>query len=407
MSSNTDNTENTSSSKEISNSTIATDCSNQNITSIECWDDLECKANVLRGIYSYGFESPSPIQKKGIIPLIQGKDIIAQAQSGTGKTGCFVIGALELIDDSKMNSQIIIIAPTRELSQQIKKVVDNIGALMPNLKSTLLIGGISSDENVKSLHENPQIIIGCPGRIYDMIQRKHLPTQSIKTIIIDEADEILSPGFKEQIYNIFQKLPSNVQVALFSATMPNEIYNLTNKFMRDPIKILVKTEMLTLEGINQYYINLTDDTEKYDTLKDLFSSISVSQCIIYCNSVNRVSDLYDAMAQDNFPVCRIHSNMDKEERQRNYRDFIAGTYRVLISSNLTARGIDIQQVSTVINFDIPNCVNTYLHRIGRSGRWGRKGTGINFITRRDIRHLKEIESFYNTEIKELPADFNQ
>ena len=405
MSTTTENIENTKIPKDISISTIVTDGSNQTITSIENWDELECKTNVLRGIYSYGFETPSPIQKKGIIPLIQGKDIIAQAQSGTGKTGCFVIGALELIDDYKMNTQIVIIAPTRELSQQIKKVVDNIGALMPNLNSSLLIGGVSSEENIKSLRENPQIIIGCPGRIYDMIQRKHLQTQFIKTIIIDEADEILSPGFKEQIYNIFQKLPSNVQVALFSATMPNEIYNLTNKFMRDPVKILVKTEMLTLEGINQYYINLTDDTEKYDTLKDLFSSISVTQCIIYCNNVNRVSDLYDAMVQDNFPVCRIHSNMDKEERQRNYRDFIAGTYRVLISSNLTARGIDIQQVSTVINFDIPGCVNTYLHRIGRSGRWGRKGTGINFITKRDIKRLKDIESFYNTEIKELPAEW--
>jgi translation initiation factor 4A len=269
----------------------------------------------------------------------------------------------------------------------------------------LLIGGISSEENAKCLRENPQIVIGCPGRIYDMIQRKHLTTQYVKTIIIDEADEILSPGFKEQIYNIFQKLLSNVQVALFSATIPNEIYNLTNKFMRDPVKILVKTEMLTLEGINQFYINLTDDTEKYDTLKDLFSSISVSQCIIYCNSVTRVSDLYEAMIQDNFPVCRIHSNMEKDERQSNYRDFIGGTYRVLISSNLTARGIDIQQVSTVINFDIPACVNTYLHRIGRSGRWGRKGTGINFITKRDVKRLREIETFYNTEIKELPAEW--
>jgi translation initiation factor 4A len=374
---------------------------------INSWDELECKTDVLRGIYAYGFENPSPIQKQGILPLIQGKDIIAQAQSGTGKTGCFVIGALELIDDSEKGPQIIIIAPTRELSQQIKKVVDSIGSLMSNLKTELLIGGVSSENNAKSLRESPQIVIGCPGRVYDMIQRKHLSTQYIKTIIIDEADEMLSPGFKEQIYNIFQKLPSNVQVALFSATMPNEIYNLTGKFMRDPVKILVKTEMLTLDGIGQYYINLTDDTEKYDTLKDLFSVISVSQCIIYCNSVNRVSDLYDAMSRDNFPVCRIHSNMDKEERHKNYNDFINGTFRVLISSNLTARGIDIQQVSTVINFDIPSCVNTYLHRIGRSGRWGRKGTGINFVTKRDFKRLKEIETFYNTEINELPADFNQ
>ena len=240
-----------------------------------------------------------------------------------------------------------------------------------------------------------------------MIQRKHLLTNNIKTIIIDEADEMLSSGFKEQIYNIFQRLPTNVQVALFSATIPNEIYSLTDKFMRDPIKILVKADQLTLEGINQYYINLNDDNEKYETLKDLFSAISVSQCIIYCNSIHRVTDLHAAMFSDNYPVCCIHSNMEKDERYKSYKAFINGEYRVLISSNVTARGIDVQQVSTVINFDIPNCVHTYLHRIGRSGRWGRKGMGINFITKHDYKRLKEIENFYSTQISELPADFNK
>lgn len=373
---------------------------------LHCWDDLNCKRELLRGIYAYGFEKPSPIQSKGIIPLMQGKDIIAQAQSGTGKTGCFVIGALELLDQDNDNTQIIIIAPTRELSTQIKSVTDKIGIHFNNLNSELLIGGISTEVNIKNLKNNPKVIIGCPGRIYDMMQRKHLNLKHIKTIIIDEADEMLSSGFKEQIYNIFQKLDDNVQVALFSATMPTEIYNLTNKFMRDPIKILVKTNQLTLEGINQYYVHLNDDNEKYETLKDLYNLISVSQCIIYCNSIFRVNDLYEAMKNDEYPVCCIHGNMDKEERTNNYNKFIKGEYRVLISSNVTARGIDIQQVSTVINFDIPGCVHTYLHRIGRSGRWGRKGIGINFLTKRDIKRLKDIESYYDTEIKELPADFN-
>ena len=218
---------------------------------------------------------------------------------------------------------------------------------------------------------------------------------------------MLSSGFKEQVYNIFHYLPQNVQITLFSATMPHELYNLTDKFMRNPIKILVKTEMLTLEGINQYYINIRDDNIKYETLKDLFSTFSVSQCIIYCNSIKRVSDLYDAMINDEYPVCQIHSNMLKDERHKNYMDFTRGVYRVLISSNVTARGIDIQQVETVINFDIPNNVHTYLHRIGRSGRWGRKGVGINFITRRDYKIMKEIESYYNTEIKELPDDYKK
>jgi superfamily II DNA/RNA helicase len=173
--------------------------------------------------------------------------------------------------------------------------------------------------------------------------------------------------------------------------------------MRDPVTITVKTEQLTLEGISQYYVAVENDNHKYITLKDLYGSFSLSQCIIYCNSVKRVVDLYDAMVEDGFPVCCIHSSMNKMERNRAFTDFKAGQYRVLISSNVTSRGIDIQQIDTVINFDIPKDVHNYLHRIGRSGRWGRKGRGINLITRRDIDKIKEIESYYSTQITELPA----
>jgi superfamily II DNA/RNA helicase len=176
--------------------------------------------------------------------------------------------------------------------------------------------------------------------------------------------------------------------------------------MRDPVRIYVKTEQLTLEGISQYYVAIDDDRQKYSTLKDLYAYISMSQCIIYCNSVKRVSDLYDAMVEDGFPVCRIHSSMEKVDRDNAFNEFRCGKYRVLISSNVTARGIDIQQVSVVINFDVPKCVHNYLHRIGRSGRWGRKGVGINLITRRDVSLMKQIEEHYSCQIDELPANFN-
>jgi len=372
---------------------------------LKSWDDLEINTDLLRGIYAYGFEGPSPIQKKAIVPVIKGHDIIAQAQSGTGKTGAFTIGSLERVDTTSRDIQIIILAPTRELSLQIKNVVDNIGINMKNLKTQLLIGGTSTEVDINNIKQNcPQIVVGCPGRIYDIMRRKYIGN-SIKLIVLDEADEMLSSGFKDQIYNIFKYLSDNIQIALFSATMPPILYNLTEKFMRNPIKITVKSEQLTLDGIKQYYINLDDDTQKYETLKDLFSTFSVSQCIIYCNSVRRVSDLYEAMIHDNYPVCQIHSNLDKNERLKSYTEFSKGIQRVLISSNVTARGIDIQQVSTVINFDIPKCCNTYLHRIGRSGRWGRKGTAINFITRRDYRNMKDIESFYSTEITELSNNY--
>lgn len=374
---------------------------------INDWEEIEgIPDKVLHGIYAHGFDKPSPIQSKAIVPLIKGKDIIAQAQSGTGKTGCFAVAVLSIINTLEDNCQAIILAHTRELARQICDVVSSISGYLEGFKYQLLIGGNPTEVDAKALKEStPHLIIGCPGRVHDMIRRKHIHTKGMKIIILDEADEMLSPGFKEQVYNIFQYLPKDVQVGLFSATLPSDLLTLTQKFMRDPVKILVKSEMLTLEGITQYYIALDDDGQKYSCLKDLFNSLTVSQCIIYCNSVRRVSDLYEAMKEDKFPVCCIHSGMEKEERVESYNQFKNGKYRVLISSNVTARGIDIQQVSIVVNFDIPRDIHTYLHRIGRSGRWGRKGVGINFVTRRDIKKINEIESYYNTEIKELPEAF--
>ena len=340
------------------------------------------------------------------MPILTGRDVIAQAQSGTGKTGAFTVSTLQCVDETLNEVQGLILAPTRELAIQIHDVISKIGTFIENLKCSLLIGGRSMEQDMKELENKPQIVIGTPGRIHDLIRRRKLSTKLIKLLVIDEADEMLSSGFKEQVYNIFQFLGNKVQVTLFSATLPAEIQTLTEKFMRDPIKILVKTESVTLEGIKQYYIALDSDTQKYETLKDLFECISVSQCIIYCNSINRVNDLYEALCKDNFPACCIHSGMEKTDRDKAYKDFTNGGSRVLISSNLTARGLDVQQVSTVINFDIPKDIHTYIHRIGRSGRWGRKGMGINFITQRDIRKIREIEQYYETQIEEMPASIS-
>lgn len=371
---------------------------------ITSWEELDAKILLLRGIYSYGFEAPSPIQKQAIRPIFLRKDVIAQAQSGTGKTACFSIGTLQIIDSTKNAPQAILLSPTRELAQQTKNVMDALGQLLPNFRSQLLIGGTSTDEDMHQLQRfPPQVLIGCPGRVHDMLKRKKIPVRDLQILVLDEADEMLSDGFKEQVYNIFQFMPSAIQVVLFSATLPPELNTLTDKFMRNPVRILVKSEQLTLEGIRQYYVALDNDDQKYDTLKDIYGALAVSQCIIFCNSIKRVSDLFQAMQLDNFPVCQIHSGMEKEERMRSFEEFKSGKFRVLISSNVMARGIDVQQVSTVINFDVPSCQHTYLHRIGRSGRWGRKGVGINFVTARDIRVLKDIEAFYQTSIPELPS----
>ena len=371
------------------------------------WEDLEgiISEEIMRGIYGHGFDSPSLIQRKALLTIFDKKDIIAQAQSGTGKTGVFTIGVLQKVNTEINKTQAMILAPTRELAKQIYDVITSIGSMVKNIRFHLLIGGTSTDEDAHQLKTiMPHIIVGCPGRVYDMMRRNHIISKDINLLVLDEADEMLSVGFKDQIYNIFQYLSADIQVGLFSATMPNELQSLTDKFMRNPVRILVKSEMLTLEGIKQYYVALNDDTQKYAKLKDIFNIISMSKCIIYCNSIKRVMDLTDAMINDGFPVCCIHSNMDKTKRDEAYTDFKAGKHRVLISSNVTSRGIDVQQVRTVLNFDLPKCIFNYLHRIGRSGRWGRKGTAINFVTRWDIKTMKDIERHYHTIVEELPSN---
>ncbi len=373
---------------------------------IESWNDIKgLKDDLLRGIFGIGFENPSPIQKKGILPFLTKKDLIAQAQSGTGKTGCFTVSTLQLIDDKLDKTQAIILLPTRELASQVFNIFETISGFM-NVNIKLLIGGTSLKDDLLYLNKKqPHIIIGCPGRILDLMYKNYIYSDNINIVVIDEADEMFSYGFKDQIYKLLDKLNKDIQIALFSATIPDELHKLIDSFMKEPTKILVKADMLTLEGIAQYYIALENDYQKYETLKDLYESISISQCIIYCNSIKRIDILYEQMIKDEFPVCCIHSNIPKYQREESFKQFRNGKYRVLISSNVTARGIDIQQVNIVINYDVPKCIHSYLHRIGRSGRWGRKGNAINFVTKFDIKNMKTIEQYYQTEIKELPLDF--
>jgi translation initiation factor 4A len=366
------------------------------------WDSMNLKVAILRGIHLCGFEKPSPIQEKAIPAILTGKDVIAQAQSGTGKTGAFCISVLQRCTEAE-EQQALILAPTRELAEQIHSVFVKLSKFT-KIRPHLLIGGTSVEHDIHEMKRNPQVIIGCPGRVIDFLTRGYLST-TIHMIVLDEADEMLSQGFIPQLKHIFETVNDKAQAVMFSATIPEEISTIFNKIMRDPIKLLVQSEMLTLEGISQFYISFDNDNDKMEALQDLFEGISVAQTIIYCNSVKRVITLYNSMKEAGYPVCCIHSEMDKMERKESYTDFKNGKYRVLISSNITSRGIDIQQVSIVINFDIPKCVHNYLHRIGRSGRWGRKGIGINFMTKYDKDMMKQIETHYNTEIRELPKNY--
>ena len=367
------------------------------------FEDLSLKDNLLRGIYSYGFESPSAIQSSAIPVMKSGRDVIAQAQSGTGKTGAFVIGSLEKVDPEIEGTQIIIVSPTRELSKQTTEVVSELSKYM-KISYLEVVGGTDIFQCRSDLDKLPHVVIGTPGRILDMINKRSLFTDKLSALIFDEADEILSYGFKETIYNIVKCIPEKCQICLFSATIPDEIIELTTSFMNNPESILVKKEALTLEGITQFYISIKVSDWKYDILKDLYNTISISQCIIYFNSKNKLNQIYKDLISENFPVSMIHGELTGEERKKTMNEFKSGQSRILLSTDLLSRGIDIQQLSLVINFDVPRSKETYIHRIGRSGRYGRKGVAINFVTERDMENLDIIKAFYNTKIEEMPQN---
>merc|ERR1711934_763759 len=369
----------------------------------ENFDDMHLREELLRGIYAYGFEKPSAIQQRAIVPCVKGHDVIAQAQSGTGKTATFSISILQQVDTKLNSCQALVLAPTRELAQQIQKVVMALGDYM-GAQCHMGIGGTSVREDMRKLDAGQHIVVGTPGRVYDMISRKVLRPTDIKQFVLDEADEMLSRGFKDQIYDVFRFLNQEIQVILLSATMPAEVLEVTKKFMRDPVRILVKKEELTLEGIRQFYISVEREEWKLDTLCDLYETLTITQAVIFCNTRRKVDWLTEKMHQRDFTVSAMHGDMDQKERDVIMREFRSGSSRVLITTDLLARGIDVQQVSLVINYDLPTNRENYIHRIGRGGRFGRKGVAINFVTDDDKRALQDIEKFYNTQIDEMPMN---
>merc|ERR1719428_2701632 len=304
---------------------------------------MNLKEELLRGIYAYGFEKPSAIQQRAIVPCIKGMDVIAQAQSGTGKTATFSIAILEKIDTALRECQALILAPTRELAQQIQKVVMSLGDYM-GAQCHACIGGTSVREDMRKLDVGQHIVVGTPGRVFDMISRKVLRPNDIKQFVLDEADEMLSRGFKDQIYDVFRHLNQEIQVILLSATMPQEVLEVTTRFMREPVRILVKKE-----------------ERKLDTLCDLYETLTITQAVIFCNTRRKVDWLTEKMHQRDFTVSAMHGDMDQKERDVIMCEFRSGSSRVLITTDLLARGIDVQQVSLVINYDLPTNRENYIH----------------------------------------------
>uniref|UniRef100_A0A8C9CVN0 RNA helicase n=1 Tax=Phocoena sinus TaxID=42100 RepID=A0A8C9CVN0_PHOSS len=345
------------------------------------FDTMGLREDLLRGIYAYGFEKPSAIQQRAIKQIIKGRDVIAQSQSGTGKTATFSISVLQCLDIQGLLA---------------------LGDYM-NVQCHACIG-TNVGEDIRKLDYGQHVVAGTPGRVFDMIRRRSLRTRAIKMLVLDEADEMLNKGFKEQIYDVYRYLPPATQVVLISATLPHEILEMTNKFMTDPIRILVKRDELTLEGIKQFFVAVEREEWKFDTLCDLYDTLTITQAVIFCNTKRKVDWLTEKMREANFTVSSMHGDMPQKERESIMKEFRSGASRVLISTDVWARGLDVPQVSLIINYDLPNNRELYIHRIGRSGRYGRKGVAINFVKNDDIRILRDIEQYYSTQIDEMPMN---
>ncbi|KAJ2716934.1 RNA helicase [Coemansia spiralis] len=373
------------------------------IKPVTSFDSMGLKEDLLRGIYAYNFERPSAIQQRAIVPIVSGRDVIAQAQSGTGKTGTLGISILQRIDTKLREAQALVVSPTRELATQTQGVIAALGDYM-NVQCYACIGGTKMGDDMRKLEHGQHVVSGTPGRVYDMLKRRVLRAAHIKMLVLDEADQLLDRGFKDQIYDIYRHLPPSTQVVLLSATLPHDVLELTQKFMTEPMRILVKRDELTLEGISQFFVNVDKEDWKFETLCDLYDSLTITQAVIFCNTRAKVDWLAKQMEDANFTVAAMHGEMLQKERDAIMTKFRQGTSRVLITTDIWARGIDVQQVSLVINYDMCTNRENYIHRIGRSGRFGRKGVAINFVTSDDVMLLRDIEQYYSTQIDEMPMN---
>lgn len=368
------------------------------------FDDMDLHPSLLRGVYSVGFDKPSAIQQRCIVPIIRGRDLVAQAQSGTGKTAMIALVSLQMSQPAVRSVQVLVLSPTRELAVQTASIVQSLGEYT-SVSCHSCVGGKSVGADIRRLESGTvHVVSGTPGRVYDMIQRKALDMKKIRLLILDEADEMLSLGFKEQVYDIYRYVPPGVQVVLVSATLPTDVLEMSEKIMTDPISVLVKRDGLSLEGIKQFYVDVEQEEWKFDTLCDLYETLTITQAVIFCNTKKKVEWLAGRMQDNNFTVASMHGDMTQKDRDTVMKAFREGRSRVLIATDVWSRGIDVQQVNLVINYDVPGMQESYLHRIGRSGRFGRKGVAITFVTSTDTREIRAIERFYGIRIEELPSN---
>jgi superfamily II DNA/RNA helicase len=367
------------------------------------FDSLNLNEKLLQGVYLYGFTQPSKIQIKGISSINTGRDCILQSQSGTGKTATYLLGVLNRLDMEEKGCQGLIITPTRELASQVFEVATDLSKYT-EYKFAKCTGGTDVMQNKNDI-KVCNVVIGTIGRIYHMISEKKINVHKLKFIVLDEADELLADGINDKLEMIFEKLPVGIQVVLISATMSMNVFNASKKLMHDPIKVLLKNTEVIVDLISQFYLDVETEDLKFDTLMDLYNLVSTSQAIIFCNTIRKVEWLEQNLKQNNFTITVIHSNMTQVERDNTVKDFRDGKTRLLLTTDLLSRGIDIPQVNMVINYDLPPNKETYVHRIGRCGRFDKKGVAITMVKMTDMTDVKtfnKMKHFYKMDIREMP-----
>mmetsp|Transcript_15593 Transcript_15593/g.33918 ORF Transcript_15593/g.33918 Transcript_15593/m.33918 type:complete len:423 (+) Transcript_15593:99-1367(+) len=368
------------------------------------FEDFFLKRELLMGIFEKGFEKPSPIQEEAIPIILQNRNVLARAKNGTGKTAAFIIPCLEKTDTSKSHIQILILIPTRELALQTSAIVKEIGKHM-GLHCMVTTGGTSLKDDIMRLYNTVHIVVATPGRILDLASKKVADLSKCRTIVMDEADKLLSPEFQPVLEQIINLCDKTHQICLFSATFPVTVKTFCQKFVPNPYSINLMEE-LTLRGITQFYAYV-EERQKVHCLNTLFSKLEINQSIIFCNSVNRVELLAKKITELGYSCYYIHAKMQQANRNRVFHEFRNGATRHLVTSDLFTRGIDIQSVNVVINFDFPKNSETYLHRIGRSGRFGHLGLAVNLITYDDRDSLRRVERELGTEIRPIPASIDR
>lgn len=354
--------------------------------------DLNLSNDVLRAIADMGFEEATPIQSQSIPPILSGNDLIGQAQTGTGKTCAFGIPAIEMIDPQIDSIQVLVLCPTRELAIQSSEELRNVLKYKDGIRILPVYGGQPIDRQIMALKKRPQIIIGTPGRVMDHMRRRTLKLEYLKMIVLDEADEMLNMGFREDIDTILEKVPEDRQTILFSATMPKEILDITRKYQKDPIHIKVAHKELTVPSIEQYYLEVKESA-KLEVLSRLIDTNDIKLSLVFCNTKKRVDELTSGLQSRGYSAESLHGDMRQEHRDKVMSQFRKGTFDILIATDVAARGIDVDDVEAVFNYDIPSDEEYYVHRIGRTGRAGRTGKAFTFISGREIYKLRDIQRY--------------